>query len=93
MATTASEVGQYVGGGVKRKEDPKLLTGQGNFVENITPPGTVWMSVVRSIVAHARITSVNTKAARNNWWIRSNDGAWNEDRRLIGILFVAGVFA
>jgi len=65
MATTASEVGQYVGGGVKRKEDPKLLTGQGNFVESITPPGTVWISVVRSIVAHARITSVNTTAARN----------------------------
>jgi carbon-monoxide dehydrogenase large subunit len=54
-----------VGGGVKRKEDPKLLTGQGNFIEGITPPGTVWISVVRSIVAHARITSVNTKAALN----------------------------
>ncbi len=62
MATRAAE--KYVGGGVRRKEDPKLLTGQGTFVEAITPPGTVWAAVVRSPLAHARIKKVRLKAAR-----------------------------
>ncbi len=62
MATRVAE--KYVGGGVRRKEDPKLLTGQGTFVETITPPGTVWIVVVRSPLAHARVKSVDLKAAR-----------------------------
>ncbi len=61
MATQAAE--RYVGGGVLRKEDPKLLTGQGTFAESITPPGTLWVAVVRSPVAHGRIKSVNLAPA------------------------------
>jgi carbon-monoxide dehydrogenase large subunit len=53
-----------VGGGVLRKEDPKLVTGQGTFVESITPPGTLWVAVVRSPLAHARIAGVNLAPAR-----------------------------
>ncbi|MFO7572731.1 MAG: molybdopterin cofactor-binding domain-containing protein [Gaiellaceae bacterium] len=49
---------------VKRKEDAALLQGRGTFVENLTLPGTVYMAVVRSPYAHARITSVNLDAAR-----------------------------
>ncbi len=60
----ASEVAEkYVGGGVKRKEDAKLLTGQGTFVESIAPPGTLWISVVRSPLAHATIVSVDLTPA------------------------------
>ena len=62
MARTA-EARRYVGGGVLRKEDPKLLTGQGTFVESIAPPGTLWVSMVRSPYAHARIKKVNVKRA------------------------------
>jgi carbon-monoxide dehydrogenase large subunit len=64
MSATATEAEQYVGTRVKRKEDAALLTGRGTYVDNITLPGMVWMVVVRSPYAHARITGVDLSAAR-----------------------------
>src|SRR5437870_282757 len=54
---------RYVGGGVLRKEDPRLLTGQGRYVDDLALPGMVWMGVVRSPLAHARIKAVDTGPA------------------------------
>lgn len=54
---------RYVGGGVLRKEDPELITGQANFVENIVVPGMKWMAMVRSPFAHARISGIDGSAA------------------------------
>jgi aerobic carbon-monoxide dehydrogenase large subunit len=54
---------RWVGGGLLRKEDPELLTGQGRFVDDIALPGMLWMSFVRSPVAHANLTRVDTSAA------------------------------
>src|SRR5919204_6281717 len=59
----ATETQGWIGQSVARKEDRKLLTGQGTFVDNMTLPGTVWMAVVRSPYAHARIDAVDTSAA------------------------------
>jgi aerobic carbon-monoxide dehydrogenase large subunit len=58
------EVRRWVGGGVLRKEDPTLLTGQGHFVDDLALPGMLWMATVRSPVAHADITSIDTSAAK-----------------------------
>ena len=66
MAVTEERPGTYVGEAVGRKEDPKLLTGQGRYVEDLIVPGMVWMAVVRSPHAHARIRSVDTAAAREH---------------------------
>jgi carbon-monoxide dehydrogenase large subunit len=55
---------RFVGREVLRKEDPELLTGQARFVESISLPGMVWMAVVRSPLAHARIVSIDASAAR-----------------------------
>jgi carbon-monoxide dehydrogenase large subunit len=55
---------RYVGGGVPRKEDPELLTGEGRFVDNISLPGMLWMGVVRSPFAHARINRVDVSRAK-----------------------------
>ena len=63
MATTEAPT-KYVGEDVPRKEDAKLLTGQGRFTENLSVPGMVWMTVVRSPVAHARVKRVDLTAAR-----------------------------
>jgi aerobic carbon-monoxide dehydrogenase large subunit len=60
MAKTAE---RYVGGGVLRKEDPELVTGQARFIDDLTLPGMVWMAVVRSPFAHARIKSVDVSKA------------------------------
>ena len=54
---------KYVGGGVPRKEDPKLLTGQGQFVEGLNLPGMLHVALVRSPFGAARINGVDTSAA------------------------------
>jgi aerobic carbon-monoxide dehydrogenase large subunit len=65
MAVKAEESQRYVGGGLLRKEDPKLLTGQGIYTEDIAIPGMVWIAVVRSPFAHARINGVDASRAKD----------------------------
>ncbi len=65
MATT--EVPQGAIGQRKiRKEDPELITGRGRFVDNITVPGMLWVSIVRSPHAHANIKGIDTAAAEKS---------------------------
>jgi len=56
-------MGSMVGASVVRKEDPALLTGRGNYVDDIRLSGTVHMVFVRSFTAHARILSIDTADA------------------------------
>lgn len=55
---------QYFGARVVRKEDPALLTGQGQFVADHSPTGTLYAVFVRSPLAHAAIRSIDLSAAR-----------------------------
>jgi carbon-monoxide dehydrogenase large subunit len=48
----------------KRKEDPRLITGRATYVDDVTLPGLLYVSMVRSPHAHARIRSIDTTAAR-----------------------------
>jgi carbon-monoxide dehydrogenase large subunit len=48
-----------------RKEDERLITGQTNWTDNIQLPGMLHIAFLRSPFAHARITSVDVTAARN----------------------------
>jgi carbon-monoxide dehydrogenase large subunit len=59
---TSPEVGG-MGHSVKRKEDPRFIRGQGNYVDDIVRPGMVFMDIVRSPYAHAKIKSINTEKA------------------------------
>lgn len=52
-----------VGTRMLRKEDPELLTGEGKYVDDIQVVGQLWMGMVRSTHAHARIDSIDTAAA------------------------------
>jgi aerobic carbon-monoxide dehydrogenase large subunit len=56
-------VGRILGTAVPRKEDEKLLQGQAQWVDNMRLPGMVFLGVVRSPYAHARINSVNVGGA------------------------------
>jgi carbon-monoxide dehydrogenase large subunit len=58
------EAKRWVGGGILRKEDPELLTGQGRYIDDIALPGMLWLSFVRSPVAHATIGRVDVAAAK-----------------------------
>jgi carbon-monoxide dehydrogenase large subunit len=59
-AATATHVGQAL----RRKEDPRLITGQGSYVDDINLQGQLWAAWVRSPEAHATIVSIDTSAAK-----------------------------
>ena len=63
MATTEQETAGFVGTSQLRKEDPELITGQGTYVDNIALPGMLWVGLVRSPFAHAKITSIDVSKA------------------------------
>ena len=48
---------------VKRLEDHRLLTGKGAFIDDKPEDGALWLYVLRSPHAHAKIVSIDTKAA------------------------------
>ena len=52
-----------VGTSVHRVEDPRLLTGQGMFIDDLVLPGMLHAAFVRSTIAHGRIVSIDTAAA------------------------------
>ena len=54
---------KYVGGGIPRKEDPALVTGQANWTDNIKLPGMLHFALLRSPFAHAKITNIDVSGA------------------------------
>jgi aerobic carbon-monoxide dehydrogenase large subunit len=54
----------YVGRSLRRREDRKFLTGRGRYVDDIALPGMLYLAILRSPHAHARITGVDLSAAR-----------------------------
>jgi carbon-monoxide dehydrogenase large subunit len=57
-------LGEYaIGQAVTRREDPRLLRGEGRYFDDLVVPGAVHAVMVRSPHAHADIKSVDTRAA------------------------------
>jgi len=52
-----------MGHSMKRKEDPRFIRGKGNYVDDIQLPGMLYMAIVRSPYAHAKIKSIKTDKA------------------------------
>ncbi len=52
-----------VGQRIRRREDPRLVTGQGQFVDDLRLPGALHATFVRSPWAHARITGIDGSQA------------------------------
>jgi carbon-monoxide dehydrogenase large subunit/6-hydroxypseudooxynicotine dehydrogenase subunit gamma len=52
-----------IGARVPRKEDPRLLRGQGRFGADMSRPGQLWARIVRSPIAHGRLRAVHTAQA------------------------------
>jgi aerobic carbon-monoxide dehydrogenase large subunit len=50
-------------GRMRRKEDPRFIRGQGQFVDDVKLPGMLHGAILRSPVAHARIVSIDASAA------------------------------
>ena len=54
---------KWIGKSIKRVEDPRLLTGQGRYIDDIDLPNMLHAAVLRSTRAHARIKSIDVSAA------------------------------
>lgn len=63
-APTIDRTKAWYGRRVRRNEDPRLLTGQGLFLDDVHLADMVHAAVLRSPYAHARIKAVDTAAAR-----------------------------
>src|ERR687896_2522095 len=63
MAVEEKSMGSWVGKSIKRKEDDRFLVGRGRYIEDITLPNMLYMAVLRSPLAHAHITSIDTSVA------------------------------
>ena len=64
MAPTSPVLPKLVGTRVKRREDPRLIQGKGTYVDDIKIVGMQHLAFKRSDVAHGRITSIDTSAAK-----------------------------
>src|SRR5215467_15351106 len=53
-----------IGASLRRYEDPALLRGQGQYVEDVRLPDMLHMAVIRSPYAHARINGIDLEPAR-----------------------------
>jgi aerobic carbon-monoxide dehydrogenase large subunit len=62
--TEQPQAGRHVGRELRRKEDPRLITGSSSYVDDINLTGQLWAAWVRSPEAHAKIVSIDTSAAR-----------------------------
>ncbi|MBI2618768.1 MAG: carbon-monoxide dehydrogenase large subunit [Ignavibacteriales bacterium] len=58
----ATEI-QGMGHSVKRKEDPRFIQGKGNYVDDVKLPGMLYLDIVRSPYAHAKIKKIDTSKA------------------------------
>ena len=61
-ATERAAIGG-LGHSVKRKEDPRFIRGKGTYVDDVKLPGMLYLDILRSPYAHARITKLDTSKA------------------------------
>jgi carbon-monoxide dehydrogenase large subunit len=59
---TSAEVGG-MGHSIKRKEDPRFIRGKGTYVDDVQLPGMLYLDIVRSPYAHAKITRIDSSKA------------------------------
>ncbi len=52
------------GASIKRKEDPRLITGEAKYMDDVVLPGMTYLAILRSPYAHANIKSINIEKAK-----------------------------
>src|SRR5437016_13069953 len=63
---------KWVGQPIRRKEENRLVSGKGIFVDDEKMPGMLHIRFVRSSYAHAKITCVDVSTE-----VKSTGGVWN----------------
>jgi carbon-monoxide dehydrogenase large subunit len=57
---------KVMGAAIKRKEDPRLITGEAKYLDDVKLTGMVHAAILRSPYAHAKIKRINTKKAEKH---------------------------
>ncbi|HEY7067691.1 MAG TPA: xanthine dehydrogenase family protein molybdopterin-binding subunit [Chloroflexota bacterium] len=71
----------WIGASIRRKEDGRLLTGTGRYVDDVQLPDMLHLAVLRSPHAHARISGIDVAPARaRHGVVAAADGATMRDR-------------
>ena len=52
------------GSGIKRREDPRLITGAATYTDDVKLPGLAYAAILRSPYAHAKITRIDARGAK-----------------------------
>src|SRR5499425_1404758 len=55
---------KLLGASIKRREDPRFITGKGNYTDDLKLPGMTYAAFVRSPPAHAKIAGIDTSKAK-----------------------------
>src|SRR5512132_3281763 len=55
---------QVMGASIKRKEDPRLITGEAKYLDDVKLTGMVYAAILRSPYAHAKIKHIDTNKAK-----------------------------
>ena len=63
IRVTTPETVCGMGHRMKRKEDPRFIQGKGRYVDDVKLPGMLYMDIVRSPYAHAKILSIDASEA------------------------------
>ena len=67
MANVSPEQPRYIGARITRLEDPRLVTGQGRYIDDLSLPGMLHLRLVRSDVAHARLAGIDVSGLREEF--------------------------
>jgi carbon-monoxide dehydrogenase large subunit len=63
MTPTITETKTFVGQRIKRKEDPRMITGTATYLDDIKLPGMHYAVLVRSPYAAAHVNKIDASAA------------------------------
>ena len=55
-----------IGAPIKRKEDPRLITGEAKYLDDVQLTGLTYAAILRSPYAHAKIKRINTEKAKSH---------------------------
>jgi carbon-monoxide dehydrogenase large subunit len=71
MMAVETETITPFGQALRRREDPKFITGTGNYIDDVRLPGMAYVGVLRSPHGHARIRGIGTSRARQASGVRA----------------------
>jgi carbon-monoxide dehydrogenase large subunit len=62
MTDRTSQQPRFIGARITRLEDPRLISGQARYIDDLVLPGMLHLRLVRSELAHAKLANIDVSA-------------------------------